>query len=98
MVKETVRGPNYDYGFCEPYASSRYGNFTRFIEIKCIYSHIYSIHVWIIDQSSGSFGRPSVGFTVARAEVNTFQYKASAHDMPGAGYHSVGVEGPNARM
>lgn len=31
------------------------------------------------------------------AEVNTYQYKASAHDMPVAGYHSVGVEGPNAR-
>lgn len=34
---------------------------------------------------------------MARAEVNTYQYKVSGHDMPFAGYHAMGVEGPNAR-
>lgn len=49
-----------------------------------------------IDRNRG-WNRPDVGVTFARAEVNTFQYRAEDHDMPIAGYHAVGVEGPNAR-
>lgn len=49
-----------------------------------------------LDRDSG-WGRPNVGVTLARAEVNTYRYSVEDHNMPVAGYHSVGVEGPNAR-
>lgn len=47
--------------------------------------------------STRDFRSGKIGIKLVRAEANTFRVKAERHDMPFAGYHSVGVQGPNAR-